>query len=76
MILGNGSDFRESTMKILEFVAEGTQFFLATATIPEHIYSDLTDVFEELAVVLGPGLHCTAPGEFHVFTFLFIQSCF
>jgi len=50
-------------MKILEFVAEGTQFFLATATIPEHIYSDLTDVFEELAVVLGPGLHCTAPGK-------------
>ena len=60
--LGEFSDFRESLMQALAFVLDTTQFFLATATIPEHTYRLLQETFHEMTFVVGPGLHCTAPG--------------
>lgn len=47
---------------MLQFVLEGTQFLLATATLPEHTYDLLSTTFREMTFIVGPGLHCTAPG--------------
>ena len=49
-------------MTLLNFVKEGTQFFLATATLPEHTHALLTETFHDCTFIVGPGLHCTAPG--------------
>lgn len=62
LVTGEDSDFRESVLGVLQYVKEGTQFLLATATLPGHTFTYLSELFRDLTVVLGPGLHRTAPG--------------
>ncbi len=38
------------------------RFVLVTATLPQHVFGLLREVWTDLQPVFGPGLHRTAPG--------------
>ncbi|GMH37460.1 hypothetical protein BSKO_05333 [Bryopsis sp. KO-2023] len=62
VLLGEAFDFRSMTLKLIESLTSSIQFVFVTATVPNAIYVDLQSLFSNLALVLGPGLHRSAPG--------------
>lgn len=51
-----------------------TRFAFITATIPEPIYLDIQTLFSNITLVMGPGLHRSAPGSINSYLFYLLQE--
>ena len=49
-------------MPLKEAAPKGLRFVLVTATLPAHTLDQFKNLFDEIAIAMGPGLHRTAVG--------------
>ena len=60
---GERAAFLEQVAPLRAAAPSTMRFMLATATLPQHIFAQLREVWPDLMPVFGPGLHRTAAGE-------------
>ncbi|KAG2448777.1 hypothetical protein HYH02_006129 [Chlamydomonas schloesseri] len=62
VLLGERAAFLEQVAPLRAAAPSTMRFVLATATLPQHIFAQLREVWPDLMPVFGPGLHRTAAG--------------
>eukprot|EP00198_Chlamydomonas_reinhardtii_P001248 XP_001690583.1 DEAD/DEAH box helicase-related protein [Chlamydomonas reinhardtii] len=62
VLLGERAAFLEQVAPLRAAAPSTMRFMLATATLPQHIFAQLREVWPDLMPVFGPGLHRTAAG--------------
>jgi ATP-dependent RNA helicase DDX18/HAS1 len=60
---GGEGNYEEYIAPIKAAAPEGLRFLLVSATLPQHTYHQLQDLFPGLRAAFGPGLHRTAAGK-------------
>jgi hypothetical protein len=59
---GDKADFSSQVAPLRAAAPSSMRFVLVTATMPQHTFAELRDIWPEIRTVLGPGLHRTAAG--------------
>ncbi|GIL94529.1 hypothetical protein Vretimale_758 [Volvox reticuliferus] len=62
VLLGDRADFTAQVTPLRAAAPPTLRFVMVTATLPQHVFAELREVWPGLQTVFGPGLHRTAAG--------------
>jgi ATP-dependent RNA helicase DDX18/HAS1 len=60
---GDTAAFQAQIQPLRDAAPPSLRFVLVTATLPTHTAEELKQVFKDITLCSGPGLHRTAPGN-------------